>query len=81
MKMGLGVYEIGVPYGMTVKTYDAGRILCDCLRNIDKLDRDVVITALKRYAKSQNRNSAKMLEYSAAIKIQDKVYRYLEVLE
>ena len=79
-KMGLGVCEIETPLGMTVKVYDAERTLCDCLKNIDKLDRDLVLTALKRYIKGGERDSAKLLEYATVLKIRDIVYRYLEVL-
>jgi predicted transcriptional regulator of viral defense system len=79
-KMMLGVCDIETSYGMKVKVYDVERTLCDCLRNIDKLDRDLVLTALKRYAKSKDRDSAKLLEYANALKIRQMVYRYLEVL-
>jgi predicted transcriptional regulator of viral defense system len=78
--MGLGVCALETPSGMKVKAYDPERTLCDCLRNIDKLDRDLVLTALKRYAKGDDRDSAKLLEYASALKIRDTVYRYLEVL-
>jgi hypothetical protein len=79
-KMGLGVCETETPNGMKIKAYDAERTLCDCLKHIDKLDRDLVLTALKRYTKSRDKDSAKLLEYAAALKIRDMVYRYLEVL-
>jgi len=79
-KMGFGVCEVETPSGMTVKVYDAERTLCDCLKNIDRLDRDLVLTALKRYIKGKNRDSAKLLEYATALKIRDIVFRYLEVL-
>jgi predicted transcriptional regulator of viral defense system len=79
-KMRLGVCETETPYGMKVKAYDIERTLCDCLKNIDKLDRDIVLTALKLYVKSEYRDSAKLLEYASALKIRDIVYRYLEVL-
>ena len=79
-KMRLGVCEIETPSGMKVRAFDIERTLCDCLRNIDKLDRDLVLTALKRYVKEKSRDSAKLLEYAAALKIRDMVYRYLEVL-
>ncbi|MDR1298184.1 MAG: type IV toxin-antitoxin system AbiEi family antitoxin domain-containing protein [Deltaproteobacteria bacterium] len=78
--MGLGACDLETPSGMKVRAYDTERTLCDCLRNIDKLDRDLVLTALKRYAKSKDRDSAKLLEYASALKICDTVYRYLEVL-
>lgn len=80
LKMGLGVCEIETPYGMKVRAYDVERTLCDCLKNIDKLDRDLVLTALKRYVKSRDRDSAKLLEYATVLKIRDIVYRYVEVL-
>jgi len=79
-KMRLGVCETETASGMKVRVYDAERTLCDCLKNIDRLDRDLVLTALKRYIKGGERDSAKLLEYATALKIRDMVYRYLEVL-
>ena len=79
-RMGLGICETDTPSGVKVIAYDIERTLCDCLKSIDKLDRDLVLTALKRYAKSAGRDSAKLLEYASVLKIRDLVYRYLEVL-
>ena len=79
-RMALGICETETPYGAKVKAYDTERTLCDCLRNVDKLDRDLVITGLKRYVKSEKRDSAKLLDYASEFKIRDMVYRYLEVL-
>ena len=78
--MVLGISEIKTLSGMNVRVFDPERTLCDCLKNANKLDRDLVITALKRYVKNKNRDNAKMLEYASALKIRDMVYRYLEVL-
>ncbi|MCL2427015.1 MAG: type IV toxin-antitoxin system AbiEi family antitoxin domain-containing protein [Oscillospiraceae bacterium] len=77
----LGAREIETTSGVRVNVYDVERTLCDCLKNIDKLDRDLVLTALKRYASGNNRDNAKLLEYANSMKIRDIVYRYLEVLE
>ena len=79
-KMELGICETETLSGMKVRAYDAERTICDCLKNIDKLDRNLVLTALKRYVKSRDRDSAKLLEYANALKIRDMVYRYIEVL-
>ena len=79
-KMELGVCETETPYGLKVRSFDAERTLCDCLKNTDKLDRDLVITALKRYVKEINNDRAKLLEYASALKIREVVFRYLEVL-
>jgi predicted transcriptional regulator of viral defense system len=78
--MALGLCETETPSGMKVRAYDTERTICDCLRNIDKLDRDLVLTGLKRYVKSKGRNNAKLLDYASELKIRDTVYRYLEVL-
>ena len=79
-RMRLGICETKTSSGMSVYVYDIERTLCDCLRNIDKLDRDLVLTALKQYTRRKNRDNAKLLEYATALKIRDIVYRYLEVL-
>jgi predicted transcriptional regulator of viral defense system len=79
-KMKLGICETETPSGVKVRAFDVERTLCDCLRNIDKLDRDLVLTALKRYVKCKNKDSAKLLEYASVLKIRQMVYRYLEVL-
>jgi predicted transcriptional regulator of viral defense system len=76
----LGVVEAITPYGRAVAVYDAARTICDCLRNADRLDRDWVLTALKRHLKEPSCDKAKLLEYAALFKIRDMVYRYLEVL-
>ena len=63
-----------------MKVYDAPRTICDCLRNVDKLDKDLILTALKRYMKDPSGDKAKLLEYAAMFKIRDMVLRYMEVL-
>ena len=77
---GLGTTEKETSYGHIVTVYDAERTLCDCLRSIDKLDKDLVLTALKRYMKMPGIDKAKLLEYAAIFKIRDVVLRYVEVL-
>lgn len=79
-KMQLGVCEVRTEARVVVKAFDIERTLCDCLIYIDRLDRDVVIKALKDYLKSSNRDVAKLLEYATVLKIRDMVYRYVEVL-
>ncbi|MCL2627493.1 MAG: type IV toxin-antitoxin system AbiEi family antitoxin domain-containing protein [Oscillospiraceae bacterium] len=79
-RMNLGISEIETPSGVIVIAYDIERTLCDCLRSIEKLDRDLVITAIKRYVRKNICDNAKLLEYATVFKIRDVVYRYLEVL-
>ena len=78
--MKLGVQEVTTPYNHTVKVYNAPRTICDCLRNVDKLDKDLVLTALKRYLKNPSNDKSKLLEYAAIFKIRDIMLRYMEVI-
>ena len=78
--MGLGICDVETPSGAKLRAYNIERTLCDCLRYIDKLDRDLVLTALKQYAKHKERDSSKLLEYASILRVRDIVYRYLEVL-
>jgi len=79
-RMWFGVEEIETSLGVKVFVYDIERTLCDCLRYIDKLERDMVLTALKHYVRSGTRDNAKLLKYATEFKIRDIVYRYLEVM-
>jgi hypothetical protein len=76
----LGATEAITPFCRTVAVYDAPRSICDCLRSVGKLDKDLVLTALKRYIKDPSHSNAKLLEYAAIFKIRDQVMRYMEVL-
>ena len=76
----LGTVKKTTPYNLEVIVYDAERTICDCLRSIDKLDRDLVLTALKRYLKKPGSDRAKLLEYAAIFKIRNTVLTYMEVL-
>jgi len=76
----LGAVKKTTPYNLEVIVYDAERTICDCLRSIDKLDKDLVLTALKRYLKKPGSDKAKLLEYAAIFKIRNTVLTYMEVL-
>ena len=76
----LGTVETVTPYGRTVAVYDVPRTICDCLRSIGRLDKDLVLTALKRYMKDPAGDKARFLEYASLFKIRDIALRYMEVL-
>ena len=78
--LGLGVCAIETPAGLKVNTFDKERTLCDCLRNSEKMDMDLVLSALKQYMKSPVKDNAKLLKYADTFKIRDMVRRYIEVL-
>jgi len=79
------LYEIGKmslqsPYGNEIVVYNKERTICDCLRKKDKLDTDLVITAVKQYMKEPGADFAKLLEYAELFNIRELVRQYMEVL-
>ena len=78
--MELGSQKMSTPYGLPIIAYNEERTLCDCLRAANKLDKDLVLTALKRYMKNPESNKAQLLDYAEIFNIRDVVRRYLEVL-
>ena len=78
--MTFGVCDVTTPSGVKIRAFDLERTLCDCLRSEDKLDRDLVLSAIKQYLKSGQKDNAKLLAYADKFKLRDTVYRYMEVL-
>jgi len=78
--INLGVEVIDSPHGNPIRVFNIERTLCDCIKYIDKLDRDLVLTGLKEYLRSDHKDSIKLMEYATALKIGDKMHQYLEVL-
>lgn len=76
----LGICKKQTPFDHTVNVYDAERTICDCLIAINKLDKDLVLTALKQYMKNPEGDKAKLLEYAEIFKIRDMIRQYMEVL-
>ena len=80
MLIDMGVEKIKSPWDNEIKVFDVERTLCDCIKYIDHLDRDLVLTGLKFYLKSEQKNSIKFMDYAKQLKISDKIHQYLEVL-
>jgi len=78
--IAMGVEKIKSPWGNEIKVFDVERTLCDCIKYINHLDRDLILTGFKFYLKSEQKNSIKLMEYAKQLKISDKIYQYLEVL-
>jgi hypothetical protein len=76
----LGAVTVKTPSGMDVVAYDVERTLCDCIRHIERLDRDLILSALKQYMRSTGKDNAKFLRYAETFRIREAVYRYMEVL-
>jgi len=76
----LGRMSIMTPFGNPVSVYDLERTLVDCVRKIDVLDRDEVLSSIKSYAKRKVRDQLKLLSYAEVFRVREQVWQYLEVL-
>lgn len=77
-------YELGITKketttGRTVLTYDLERTLCDLIKD-KRTDKQILLPALKEYVSSKQKNISKLMQYATALKIQNKMRMYLEVL-
>ena len=76
----LGLSEGKTLFGRPVRTYNAERAICDCIRSRNKMDVAVITGALKRYVKNDDKNIPKLMRYAEVFKISSIVWGYLEVL-
>ena len=79
------LYEIGITtkkttFGNVVKCYDAERTVCDILRSRNRLDEETVISAIKNYAQSKQKDLNKLGLYAGELRVANKLKQYMEVL-
>lgn len=77
----VGITEVKTPGGQMVHVYDPERTLVECLREIYKIDIQIVAPAFKLYAAKGKLNFQKLFQYARIFKVEQKVQSYLEVLE
>jgi predicted transcriptional regulator of viral defense system len=66
--------------GHTVITYDLERTLCDVIRSRNKMDNQIVIEALKNYARKEDKDLHRLYKYAEIFGVKKILYHYLEVL-
>ena len=76
----LGVTELTTPGGNIVRSYCAERTLCDILKPRNHTDIQVVTDAFKQYAARKDKNVPLLSDYARALKVEEKLRSYLEVL-
>jgi predicted transcriptional regulator of viral defense system len=76
----LGKIEKPSGMGHTIVTYDLERTLCDTIRSRNKIDGQVVIEAVKNYARSKEKDLHRLYKYAENFGVEKILYRYLEVL-
>jgi len=76
----LGLTTIESPFGMKIRIYDIERCICDIIKNKKKMDIEIFVKALQRYAKYKNKDLNKLMRYANKMNISEKVREYMEVL-
>lgn len=76
----MGQSTIVSAYGNVLTVYNVERTICDCIRKIDELDRDEVLSAVKIYMKRPDAKWHELMNYAELFHIRDTVRQYIEVL-
>ena len=79
------LYELGITdrkttFGNRVRCYNAERTVCDLLRSRNRLDEETVISGIKKYAASTEKNLKLLAEYAPQFGVSKILRRYLDVL-
>lgn len=67
------VVELGVTKGdidgHAVRIYDKDRVLCDCLRYRNKMDREIFTKAIRNYVLDPGKRITKLIEYAEILRV------------
>ena len=66
--------------GNVVRCYNAERTICDLLRSRNRLDEETVISAIKNYAASSDKDLNLLEVYASQFGVDRELKRYMEVL-
>ena len=75
-----GAAHVKTVFGHTVTAYSMERAICDCLRSRSQMDNDVVIDAIKRYAKRKDKNLNTLMKMGETFRVTKLLRSYMEVL-
>lgn len=59
--------------GNRVRIYDKDRTICDCLRYMGKMDKEIFNKALQSYIQDNTKNIPKLINYAKQLRVQKKV--------
>ena len=76
----LGIADIKTSLGNVVRAYDKEKTICDLIKHKDKIEFEVYVKALTRYARSKDKDINKLMRYAQIMKIENKVRDQMEVI-
>ena len=76
----LGITDTKTSLGNVVRVYDKEKTICDLIKHKDKIEFEVYVKALTRYARSKDKDINKLMRYAQIMKIENKVRDQMEVI-
>lgn len=81
----LELHKVGMVYrkttfGNKVRCYNSERTICDLLRSRSRCDEEIVVSALKHYARGNDKDLNLLAIYSQQLKVDKELKKYMEVL-
>ena len=77
------IYEAGAAQGKIdgydVRIYDKDRVICDCIRYRNKMDREIFNKAVQHYVVDPEKNIARLLAYAKALHVSKPVKELIGV--
>lgn len=62
-----------------VRIYDRDRTICDVMRNMNKMDKEIFSTAIQGYVKDPKKNISNLMQYAKVLRVQKRVKDIIEV--
>ena len=59
----------GTMDGYTIRIYDKNRLICDCLRYRNKMDKEIFNKAIQNYVNDPGKSIPKLLEYAEPLRV------------
>lgn len=56
-----------------IRIYDRDRTICDILRNMNRMDKEVFNKAIQSYVRDSQKNIPNLMEYAKVLRVQKKV--------
>ena len=76
----LGTADTKTSLGNVVRVYDKEKTICDLIKHKDKIEFEVYVKALTRYARSKDKDINKLMRYAQIMKIENKVRNQMEII-
>lgn len=72
-----GILNIGLAEGnmdgLSIRIYDKERVICDCIRYVNKMDREIFNKAIQAYVNDSRKNIPNLMAYAKSLRVTSRV--------